>query len=406
MSRTYLPLKLALFSIFVLSNQTVFGAEQVAAIIDTSCALGVGDAFEGPVRLTEASAKFANDCIDSDRFRAAKVVENSPTRLVFGNYLHDGKYWIATMSKAAKIDAVYFHVVKFDVVEGVTAAHTQIRVRFKKGSELKLKSQNGGSEIGTSNDFVISFEASRPKNEPYNFALGAFSNYAAVARVLSGKQRLAEADETNKTEQYMIDLPEAEARMLVERGVIQSEEQGFSRMYNTLKPNCTTDAFDLIDGLPSVAKKNPIPFLTVLSNDPIAGPSVEALKDRGILIGQLPNLREEIVNGDLSAPKPVLDSKQSANGFLASVEGWPFSLVLIPSDGLGELKDEAIRMAYDIVPGLIQSLGSAAISDPSEAAKVLVSVLQEISFDLQPKLEKLNAKLPRDAEYLRLFFVP
>jgi hypothetical protein len=285
------------------------------------------DVYEVGLRLSANSNKYAGKCIDGQQFRPALLQEITASHFSFSNYFHEGRYWAASIAKQPDVDKVFFHVVRFEVVSGIVAAHVQIRFRMKRDS-IALRAQDNPGEKKDVNDLIISFEAARPKGVHYNFALGAVPNYALVGRVASGSQRLTES-KNEVTEQYELLLSNEEAGSLLFAAVNRSNELGLTNWYNTLRPNCTTELFDLFDTLASIKALEPTPerFLTVLSNDPIVTPSLEALKERGLLGNRYADLFDELVNGKDEFEGETTDS--DSQGFLVNIEGRPYSLVFV-----------------------------------------------------------------------------
>ncbi len=363
------------------------------------------DIFENPTRIGNQSNKYSGQCIDSDRFRNAEVINNNEEEIQFANYQHQNSFWKATINKNSVIKAVYFQIVRFNVVSGITAAHTQMRFAFEEPEVLKLESQQR-TETTFNSDLIISFEASRPEGVSYNFAHGAVDNYLSVARVVSGAQRLSESTE-NIIEQYELNISQEERMQLLINGIELSDSTKFNRFYNTIKPNCTTDLFDLIDALPSQQLKNPEPFLTVISNDPIAGPSIEGLKERNLLLTRFANLRDEVERGESKPPTDEPSTKNSLS-LLADIEGFPYSLIFV-SDG--KIRNEQVlksikKMAYQVAPQLVQRLGASLMLAEDQASFSLLGALEELSPLLKTELEKLNDQLPSEDSQVSLFFAP
>ena len=185
------------FLVALVALSTPIFAQSLAGFTDESCR-ETEDQYETPTKLSEGSKSWGGQCINTERFRPPVIIENTAEKIKFANYLHQGKYWIAEIDKSAPIEKTFFHIVRFEVVSGITAAHTQFRVRFENNDAVKLTSQTD-SETTSINDIVVSYEASRPKDIGYNFALGAVDNYLLVGRVMSGRQRQDESTE-NTTE--------------------------------------------------------------------------------------------------------------------------------------------------------------------------------------------------------------
>lgn len=374
-----------------------------AGVDDIKCA-STKSPFEVPTRINEGSKKFSGECIDSKRFRPAVITaETNSTNLVFQNYLHNDKYWKAELPKNAKIEASYVQVVRFSIVSGVTAAHVQLRAKLAPGSEIKLSLDGETTSV---DDIVVSYEAARPKDISYNFAMGVVDNYLLVGRVASGEQRLSEYSTENKTEQYELSISSEESRELLLSALNLSASSKFDRFYNTLKPNCTTEIFDLIDELPSQKLKGTEPFLTMISNDPVAGPTIDGLKERGILKGRYANLRDE-KNGVLDIPADDLTQNTQLN-LLASVEGYPYSLILSTPENAKNspaLKD-AKKLAYNMAPQLLQRLASSLMLSGVDTSTSLLESLKDLTPFLKEQLNQINGQLTDTPMSLVLYLSP
>jgi hypothetical protein len=81
---------------------------------------------------------------------------------------------------------------------------------------------------------------------------------------------------------------------------------------------------DLVDLLPRFKGKYP-PFATVISTDPIAKPSIDALSARGAMLGRVQNGEDEAKGILKKMPMPTSSSKSLS--YLPQVAGRPWSLV-------------------------------------------------------------------------------
>lgn len=378
-----------------------------AASLDLNCAKTV-DPYERPHRISQKSKRYSSQCMDTQRFRFSEVIKQDQDELVFTNYMHEDQYWTATLSLDAVVDQVFFHVVRFEAISGVTAAHTQLRLKFSNATPLKLVSQSDPQIQSKALDLVISFEAGRPENIPYNFAMGAVDNYVAVARILSGAQRLSESTE-NITEQYELDILQEDKILIAVMGIQKSSLDGFSRFYNTISENCTTDAFNLLDAIPSRVGKSQA-FLTVISNDPIAGPSVKALKERGILKARYADLDEELEKG-ISSYKPEGQPVEKP-GLLPKVEGHPYSLVVASADPktLSTQQNAAVEeikaMTHDIVPRALHLVGSSLMLAEGDARDSMMIFLNEAASSLRQRLRDLNSIMPDQGVEVITYLIP
>ncbi|MBT4793112.1 MAG: DUF4105 domain-containing protein, partial [Halobacteriovoraceae bacterium] len=252
-----------------------------ATLLDDTCkSSAVADPYEIGARLSESTYSHAGKCVDADLFRPAKIIKETGESIVFSNYFHDGEYYTFELKKSHPIEHLFYQILRFDVIQGITAGHVQFRVKFK--TPVVIVSQTDTSKKVEVNDIIVSFEAARPKGVKYNFALGTMDSYVLVGRIMSGQAKLKE--EYASTQQYEIKLPNKTDSMdLLITAIKQSDKDQYKRYYDTLWPNCATQIFDLMDSLPSMATKKMERFLTVLSNDPVAGPALQGLEKRGVL---------------------------------------------------------------------------------------------------------------------------
>lgn len=377
-------------------------SNSLAGIDDLSCAISDSQ-FEVPTIISTSSKQFSGQCIDSKRFRPAVITSKNKTTLTFENYLHENKYWTAKLSQTAEVESVYVQIIKFNIISGVTAAHVQLRAKFSAGSEIKLSS---GSEEILVNDIVVSFEAARPKGVSYNFALGVVDNYLLVGRIASGAQRLSEYSKENQTEQYLLDLDKNDRLELLMSALQLSNDSKMKRFYNTLKPNCTTEIFDLIDRLPSQELKGSEPFLTMISNDPVAGPTLDGLQERNLLTKRVANLRDELENGATQAPKEIA-SKNKLN-LLVQIPDNPYSIVLVIPEGVQGEKAlvDAKKLAYNMAPQLIQRLTASLMLSGVDKSLSLLESLKDLSPLLKSELQKINSQLTNKPIRLALYLTP
>lgn len=376
------------------------------------------DKYETPVKFSSGSMFYADLCMDTDRFRPPVIIESTDS-LKFANYKHNaatiddsnsGRYYIAEIKNSEKnnVEKTFFHVVRFATgVAGVTAAHTQFRVKFKNPKAVKLTDQLTGDVLYT-NDVVVSYEASRPRNIPYNFAHGSWDNYILVTRAMSGRQRQNESY-ANETEQYPLNFKDAsEGWTLLKNSIQEGDNIKFTKFYNTIKPNCTTQVFDQLDKLPSVAAKGVEAFLTEISPNPIAGPSIEAITQRGLFKkGQrYANLRAELDEG-----KTKFDGKDvivKSDPFYAQVKNFPYSVVFAADAGANSQKliKNAKKKLYRLLPEISAKLYTSMATSSLNKELSPVDTLNMIAPALQQVMAELNSELTSDEQFLSIYFLP
>lgn len=378
-------------------------AQDAIALEDKSCAQS-SDKFESTFRMTDVSKKYSGQCLDAEKFRNIKNLSIVSDKVSLNNYHHRNQFWQAKFSLAPdNIESAVFQIVRFPILGIVEAAHIQIR--FKLKAAVELKSQTNG-DIDTNNDVLISFEAARPKGEAYNFALGALPNYALVGRVASTDQKDLEGDST--FEQYELDLTADERSALLKLSLEHSHQLAMNYSYNTLRPNCTTEVLDLIDQLPRFKGKH-AKFMTVISNDPVAQPSIDALKIRGVIKNRIQSYQDE--------KKGIVQILSTPNKktipLLPQVQGLPWSLVftLPNTDGLTVLEKKAVLKIraelLNSIPLLIQSLGSSFMQEAgAQSTSLLTQAFEKLQIQIKKSLVSLKKDLPRNKLSLGLYFVP
>lgn len=373
---------------------------------------GLANPYTQEALFPEDSIKFAGQPVDLDRFRPAFITENSDTgAMLVENILHEGKYWTLTLPSTQNIDTVTMQVARFGAVPGVTAAHVQLGFRALPEDGLFQLTRPGGERAELSN-LVVSFEAARPEGESYNFFAGFEPNYLIVGRLASGEQRVEEYTDDVVTEQYPIKLQEGEATDLLLRAIQRSHDIGLDLFYDTLKPNCVTEAFGILDQTPSVAQNSPVPFLTILGTDPVAGPTIEALSERGVLLERQIDLDDEVLLSleQLQNPSNLVyrgdgNAESSANNsVIARVEGAPHALVVVfNGDRLSEETKAAIQKdLYMLAPKVIEALVKSLSEHDSMGASSAVQAFTT----LPPLIRELLNKYKDQEVDVSLFYAP
>ncbi len=384
--------------------QAQASASAMMAQPDRACAQS-SDPNEGPYRFTALSSKYAGQCVDSNRFRAIQNLKIDGTSVVLNNYHHANEFWEARFSIAPEnVEAVYLQIVRFPILGVVEAAHTQIRFIFKK--PVDLTNQTTPSKKMMTQEILISFEAVRPKDQPYNFALGALSNYAIVGRATTAAQRLVESN--SAVEQYELDITAEERSTLAKNTILHASEIGIKYIYNTLRPNCTTEVFDLIDALPRFQGKFP-QFLTVISNDPVAQPSIDALQMRAVLKQRVQNFEDEAQG----VRKTVAVPTRKTTPYLPSVNGRPWSLIVTLPNLASLSKDQqlaVLKVRSELLkkaPLALQGLGSAMMKEAgSDSSAILSRSLEMLQAQMSETLRSVNENLPTTPQNLGLYLVP
>jgi hypothetical protein len=278
----------ALVPNFCLAAENIDGSPR-AVVIDSKCRQDRHDKFDLGWRFTENSKDFAGKCVNTTSVRALVMLPTSEEdHLRFANFYHDGKYWEADWSEADAPEVQYFGVHFNSGVPFVTAGHTELHFFFPQG--LKLISQNS-SETAVIQNAVISWEATYPNGEEYNLFTGIQDNFALTGRLKSLEATVKEQTLPDGTmrvvDVYDLSLSKREASTLFKDSVIESEALGPYEFYLTLGRNCTSMLFDTIDAALKLSRpalmKDVSPFVTSADNNPIIGPSYNALLARKLI---------------------------------------------------------------------------------------------------------------------------
>lgn len=391
-------------------------SSRIATMDDAKCT-SPDDRYAPAPMLTEASLQLSRRCLDTAIFRPVKVISETPSEIRFANFLHEGRYWTARLKKnPAGIDKIFFQIKRFAAIKGIEAAHTQIRVRLKAGYELEVEAQVGLGIVTRVSSFVISFEPGRPKDVIYNFAYGAVDNYALVGRIASSEQRRAEGGTSGITEQYEIKLTAEQRLELTLSAIVRSEARGSSSFYNTLRPNSTTEIFDLIDSLRAFQGQSPA-FLTVASTDPIAGPSIDALKARGLLIQRVQDMNDELAATGIRVDRsmPIVASEKTELSFLPTVQGRPWSLVVIlpnpeslgPAEKLAiaQVRSQLLAKIPLLIGGIAASVMTEGLHEVS-VGKMLASSFQKVQAEMKTQFLNVNDVLSANPHAIGIYLVP
>jgi hypothetical protein len=107
----------------------------------------------------------------------------------------------------------------------------------------------------------------------------------SVVDFSSSSDYAARGEDPNFALQYLeLALPESVKNKTLSVAIHESEKRGYSYVYNLKNTNCTTGVFDILDASMDHAK--PIKkFRQSLLHlkDPVAGPSIKALLERGAI---------------------------------------------------------------------------------------------------------------------------
>lgn len=383
-------------------------AENPASRPDPSCAI-TADTHESAARISERSLALANECVDTGRVRPVVGVARSGSRLAFFNYYYRKAFWRAELD-LRDVATALFHVKRFPTIEGIDAAHTQLRFRMKPGKFLHLRGQEG-KETAEVNEILVSFETAAARGRPVSFAFGAVPNFPLVGRV--GHTEAFMAEHLLTLEQYELALDDSEVPELLTIALARSQAIGLDTFYLMLRPNCTTEALDILDQLPRMKNRFPR-FLSVISTDPVAGPSLRAIRERGLLRRRVQDYAEEQKGIETELPLPA--DRVRLPPFVPSVPNAPWTAVVVApdpatlsraeQDQLATLKRELLLRLF----GALQSYGASSLQrlDAGEIsrAQAILSALGSAGQEARQALHNAESSVPAEGRTLSVYLVP
>ncbi len=264
------------------------------------------------------SGKYNGMCIDTSWQRPAHVLSKEAAvaagvpagYIAFANFNHGGRNWIAQVPMGA-VEEVIFQMEHFSFSTppgmqnvGIPSAHTEIRFKFKKGSEVILIPQSAeaaaagqASEVRLS-DIIYSVELIAPKGvsnfDPINGLKGTFAIVYHFTS-LGDKFNYMITQQSHRVEQMPIKVTDEQKQQLLLHAIATSDAMGVSGTYNTALRNCTSEVFKLFDEVLSDAPGygKPSTLEKILSARP--GRSKKSLTNRGLLDPAMtwPDLNDE-----------------------------------------------------------------------------------------------------------------
>lgn len=158
---------------------------EISSTVSTSetCTF-LGDKYESRVVLPAGSHK--GECADTTSARSViQVMEpSSPDTDIIqvANVGHNGSFWLADFPKNG-VEDVIFQMERFPAA--VPAAHTQIRLKFKKDSPVRLTNQLDPNRQIFLREFALSTEAIGQKGWKYDLIKGMKDEYLTAYRITS-----------------------------------------------------------------------------------------------------------------------------------------------------------------------------------------------------------------------------
>jgi hypothetical protein len=256
------------------------GGGLTAASDSCKCKPTRSDPLEEPVRF--AFGKFSGQCVDSCRFRRARVLNDSGKELEVGNILHLGHYFSAKI----RLDQVVNVEAGF---ERFAPGVDHVLLKFNLKSDVALHSQDGevGDSPAATRAIVISSEGVPPKGTHYSLTDGYLGRYLLAHRVVTGEELDHwVAKLKHPLRMVPLELAGERAGNVLVHGLRRSEAESFTSAYQLFANNCSTAALSLLDAETHFHSTNwdPIHWEEFEAALPIAGPigTEHALGYRGL----------------------------------------------------------------------------------------------------------------------------
>ncbi|MES2855788.1 MAG: hypothetical protein V4692_07990 [Bdellovibrionota bacterium] len=429
-----LALSMASHSYAEVAQENFLTSTNPATVEDKGCKVDSSDKEDLGFRISDFSNNLKGKCVDGNKFRPGRVFNETSTSVQVTNFLHDNKFWTATVPLGRDVwEKNYLHIVMFDVVKGVSAAHSQLRFVLRSPLAIKLESQSGLKSSARVNSFVLTVEGSFPAGVAFNAADGGYDNYPLVGRIESSEQRLLE-DPINETMQFVLRLDpktkidSPENRDLRNKHALaslyKSQDIGLKKFYNTIRPNCVSEVFDLIDSVRGIPHCVPGKageaeraraglcvrrFNVGMSLDPVYGPAKLHMTIRKIFYSKAPSLKEEL---QPSANGTKKHKVIAGPGLLRTDIYNPYALVTISkNDPTSVVASKAIQKQVEasmkeVVPLLTSGAILPSLASTS-ASGAIAGVLKLVQSKINDAVMKINKQLPKDQPtYLVAYLSP
>jgi len=383
-----------------------------AAVVDPSCAVST-DPAETPARIGADSSDLAGQCLDSTIYRppVELQMDEASNTLTFKNYHYKDGFWTATVPTGTGAVADAIVEVKKFAVGMVMAAHVHLRFRMAPGQMITLVNQVT-NETAQTDDLAVSWEAGLVKGVPFNVGKAATPVNPIIGRVGETLTIFNEAPRPNM-EQYVLNLTPDERILLMKNSLQQAADEGVKTWYNTLHPNCTTEVFDQLDALPRLKGKIDR-FVVSASLDPVAGPTIQALVARNLILKRIQNFEDEIKG--VTATLRIPETATQLPPFLPSVSNFPWSVVVVNPDfntvtpsereALHALKRDLMVHIFKVLTGYMASKMVQEKVDNKVAASLLMKVIKSSQDDLSDLFLKYKDQLPEQERLISVYFAP
>ena len=182
----------------------------------------------------------------------AEVVERAKsikgTRFI-ANIGHFKKFWVGIFPPGSEIESIYFEMERFP--PKWLAAHTELRINLKPGSEVILYPQEHAeyAPVKISN-FVLSVEGVPMVDGPrFDMIQTMQDKFGLAKRLISVDERIRWSiiHEKHTVEEFALDLLPEQKEALWEIALKDLHDPEMTGIYHLLKKNCTNSMFELLD---------------------------------------------------------------------------------------------------------------------------------------------------------------
>jgi len=219
-------------------------------IEDAVCAQVPGDPYDPSLRFNLGPNR--GKCLNTLENRSVVIVEGNSTskKIVIANFLHHGKFWIATFDPS-QIEEVYYQIEMYPAL--IPGSHNQMRFKFKEGFEAVLTPQDPsqmGSEPLRVRDVIFAAESVRQVGDDTFDLVHGFKNYYGFAyRVVSFEDKFKFSVLLQKHPMYqmILKLSDRQKEKLLRESIRVSDTDRMKYFYDTRTRNCTTEPFRIFD---------------------------------------------------------------------------------------------------------------------------------------------------------------
>ncbi|MEY4064155.1 MAG: hypothetical protein RIR26_363 [Pseudomonadota bacterium] len=244
----------------------------------------LGDEYESKVLLPKGQHK--GECVDTTSARSV-ILKESPNQkdsefFTVANVGHEKTFWIAEIPKNG-VEEVVFQMEKFPAP--IPAAHTQLRLRFKEGSPVKLTHQIESGRTAQVRDIVLSVEAIGQKGWTYDLMRGMKDEYLTAYRIVSLRDKYNWMVVTQKHDvvQWPLKLSDQQKQAILPAFLAKATREGMNAIYNTITRSCTNELFRVMDSTLDYGALRMLPILLNPLDETYPVLVKSALTSRGLL---------------------------------------------------------------------------------------------------------------------------